>query len=82
MIRSMYSDSSLPRSFKGVPICRLTYEDYGGFSHSLKDYKVFIFLKKDYIERFKPRSREVFEELLSGSTSTPSRKVVDNNVVP
>ena len=49
MIRSMYSDSSLPRSFKGVPICRLTYEDYGGFSHSLKDYKVFIFLKKDYM---------------------------------
>ena len=49
MIRSMYSDSSLPRSFKGVPICRLTYEDYGGFSHSLKDYKVFIFLKKDHI---------------------------------
>ena len=49
MIRLMYSDSSLPRSFKGVPICRLTYEDYGGFSHSLKDYKVFIFLKKDYM---------------------------------
>ena len=49
MIRSMYSDSSLPRSFKGVSIYRLTYEDYGGCSHSLKDYKVFIYLKKDYM---------------------------------
>ena len=40
------------------------------------------FLEEDYMREFKPRSKVVLEELLVGSTSTPSTTVVDKNIAP
>ena len=49
----------------------------GGFFYSPDDNKVFVlknatFLEEDYMREFNPRSKMLLEELLTGSTSTPS----------
>ena len=59
----------------------------GGFFYSPEENKVFVstnatFLEEDYMREFKPRSKVVLEELLAGSTSTPSTIVVDKNIAP
>ena len=62
-------------------------ETRGGFFYSPEENKVFVstnatFLEEDYMREFKPRSKVVLEELLAGSTSTPSTIVVDKNIAP
>ena len=59
----------------------------GGVFYNPRDNKVFVstnatFLDEDYMREFKPRSKVVLEELLAGSTSTPSTIVVDKNIAP
>ena len=62
-------------------------ETTGGFFYSPEENKVFVsknatFLENDYMREFKPRSKIVLEELLAGSTSTPSITIVDKNIAP
>ena len=62
-------------------------ETRGGFFYSPEENKVFVsinvmFLEEDYKKEFKPRSKVVLDELLVGSTSTPSTTVVDKNIAP
>ena len=62
-------------------------ETRGGFFYSPEENKVFVstnvtFLEEKYMREFKPRSKVVLEELLAGSTSTPSTIVVDKNIAP
>ena len=62
-------------------------ETRGGFFYSPDDNKVFVstnatFLEGDYMREFKPRSKMLLEELLTGSTSTPSSTKVDKYIAP
>ena len=59
----------------------------GGFFYSSDDNKVFVsinatFLEEDYMREFKPRSKMLLEELLTGSTSAPSSIKVDKYIAP
>ena len=62
-------------------------ETMGGFFYSSDDNKVFVstnatFLEEDYMREFNPRSKILLEELLTGSTSTPSSTKVDKYIAP
>ena len=62
-------------------------ETRGGYFYSPKDNKVLVstnatFLEEDYMREFKPRSKLLLDELLVGSTNTPSTTVVDDKIAP
>ena len=63
-------------------------ETRGGFFYCPQDNQVFVstnatFLEEDYMREFKPRSKMLLEEMLSGTTSNPSStRVVNRNIAP
>ena len=68
-------------------VCLYSKETRGRLFYSPDDNKVFVstnatFLEEDYMREFKHRSKVLLEELLAGSTSTPSSIIIDRNVSP